>query len=160
MHEEVNEKAINLVVSIARLTADELKKGTDKLISDLERQKAGKPSELKQGEQTLKQLNRHHAGRSSVELTDPNLRLLKHEMNKKSVDFAVEKDGKGKYLLYFKGNDTDAMTQAFKNYSRKMVKRSKGQSIDQTLTAAKEAAKKLNQSRNKAKSRDKGARGR
>lgn len=107
---------------------------------------------------TLKQLSKQGDGLSTVELQSPNLHLLHHTMKKHNVDFAAVKDGKGKYTLFFKGKDADSITHAFQQYTQKLVKRSKGQSIGKTLAAAKQAAKTLNAGRDKAKNWDKRAR--
>ncbi|GHU79963.1 transposase [Clostridia bacterium] len=159
MQDEVNDKTINLCVQIAKLTTGELKKAAEKMTAELTKPatgKDGKTTELKHGKQTMKQLDRHNAGRSSIELTDPNLRLLKREMNKKSVDFAVEKSGKGKYLLFFKGNDADAMTQAFNSYTQKLVKQAEKPSIKKTLSKMKAAALEQNAGRDKDKHKSRG----
>lgn len=169
MNEEINEKSLNLAVRVGQLTADELKKAIEKLLADLkngeypgksivERNKSGKKTpELKRGKMTLKQLSKHHDGLSTVELKDPNLRLLYRAMKKHNVDFAAVKDGKGKYTLFFKGKDADSITHAFKQYTQKLVKLNKGQSIGKTLAAAKQAAQALNNQRGKVKNKDRGA---
>jgi hypothetical protein len=158
MQDELNDKTINLCVQIGKITAGELKKVSEQMTAELTKSAAGKDgktatTELKHGKQTMAQLNEHHAGRNSIALTDPNLRLLKHEMNKKCVDFAVEKTAKGKYLLYFKGNDGDAMTEAFNSYTKKLVEQVKRPSIKKTLSKMKAAAHDRNAGREKNRSK-------
>jgi hypothetical protein len=93
-----------------------------------------------------------------LELTAPHLRLLNKEMKKAKIDFSVSKDGKGKYLLHFKGRDVDEMKLAFKKYTQKLVTLDNGKpSINKTLTAAKALAKTLDAGRDKVKNRSKGA---
>lgn len=159
MNEEINEKSLNLAVRVGQLTADELKKAIEKLLADLKNGEypGKKTPELKRGKMTLKQLSKHHDGLSTVELKDPNLRLLYRAMKKHNVDFAAVKDGKGKYTLFFKGKDADSITHAFKQYTQKLVKLNKGQSIGKTLAAAKQAAQALNNQRGKVKNKDRGA---
>ena len=166
MHEEINEKSINLAVRVSKLTADELKKALDKVLASMKPQpgkaktaaKGTKKPELKHGKQTLIQLKKHNDGLTPVELTSPDLRLLNSEMKKAKVDFSVSKDGKGKYILHFKGKEADDVTRAFKNYTGKLTQRANKPSISKTLTAAKAAAQALNNGRDKVKNRDKGAR--
>ena len=166
MHEEINEKSINLAVRVGKLTADEIKKLVDKMLADLtnpqNKNKAvnkGKTApEAKRGKQTLKQLSKQNAGLSSVELKDPNLRLLNSTMKQHGVDFAAVKDGKGKYTLFFKGKDADTLTHAFKQYTGKLTQWANRPSISKTLAAMKAAAQALNAGRDKVKNRDKGAR--
>ena len=166
MQEEINEKSFALAALVGKLTANEIKKAMEKMLADLtnpqNKNKAATKSnstpEVKRGKQTLKQLSKQNAGLSSVELKGPNLRLLNRTMKQNGVDFAPVKDGKGKYTLFFKGKDADAITHAFKQYTGKITQRANKPSISKTLTAAKAAAQSLNTGRDKAKNRDKGAR--
>jgi triphosphoribosyl-dephospho-CoA synthetase len=165
LHEEVNDKSIALGARVGKLTAEEIRKAIDKMLADLNGggkskniTKTDKTPKLKRGKQTLKQLSEHNAGLSSIELKDPELRLLYRTMKQNGVDFAPAKDGKGKYTLFFKGRDADALTRAFNQYTTKVVSRAKKQSIGKDLSAAKQAAKGLNAGRDKVKNRDKGAR--
>ena len=170
MQDEINEKAINLAVRVGKATADEIKKAIEKLLADLESGKysntnlkkaftGDKTPELKHGKQTLKQLSKYNDGLSTVELKDPDLRLLHRHMKKHNVDFAAVKDGKGKYTLFFKGKDADSVTHAFKQYTQKLVKQANRKpSINKTLAAAKAAAQALNNGRDKVKNKDRGAR--
>jgi len=170
MQDEINEKAINLAFRVGKATADEIKKGIEKLLADLESGKYSTPNikkaitgdktpELKHGKQTLKQLSKHNDGLSTVELKDPDLRLLHRHMKKHNVDFAAVKDGRGKYTLFFKGKDADSVTHAFKQYTQKLVKQaSRKPSINKTLAAAKATAQSLNNQRGKVKNKDRGAR--
>jgi len=166
LNDEINEKSLNLAVRVGQLSIDEIKKAIDKLISDLQNNKYStknitgeKTQELKHGKMTLKQLSKHNDGLSTVEMTDPNLRLLYRSMKQHNIDFAAVRDGKGKYTLFFKGKDADSMTHAFKQYTQKIVKHAHVKpSIRKTLAAAKAAAKALTNGRDKVKNRTKGAR--
>jgi hypothetical protein len=106
----------------------------------------------------MKDLAKHNAGLSSIELKDPNLRLLNKTMKENGVDFAAVKDGKGKYSLFFKGRDAEALTRAFSQYTQKVTERASKPSIKEALAAMKAAAKTLNVGRDKVKNLDKGAR--
>lgn len=166
LNEEINDKAMSLAAHVGEVTLNELRNAVEKLLAELQSggnkstsvAKANKTTELKHGKQTLRQLSKHHDGLSTVELTDPNLRELNRVMKKHNVDFAAVKDGKGKYTLFFKGKDADAITHAFKQYTQKVVKREKGPSIRKTLAAAKAAAQALAAKRDKVKNKDRGAR--
>jgi hypothetical protein len=155
LHEEVNSQTVNLCARVGKVTADELRRAMMKIISDFEAKKQGKTPELKHGKQTMRQLAAHNAGLNSIELTSPNLRLLKRIMEKNGVDFSTVRDGKGKYLLFFKGRDTDALTHAFNQYTKAVVKQSGKSTIQKRLSKAKERAKTINA--DKVKNRDKGA---
>lgn len=154
MHEEVNREALQLVGKVGKLTAEEIKKALDKLIATLKEQ--AKTPTVVHGEQSLKQLSAQNAGLSSMELKDPNLRQLNREMKKCGIDFAPVKTGKGEYLLFFKGRDADAMTHAFNQYTKKLVKQAEKPSVRKTLSNLKEKAAAMNAQRAKTKHKDKG----
>jgi len=165
LHEEINDKSISLAARVGKLTADELRKALDKILADMKNKsvtkntvKTNNTPELIHGKQTLKQLSKHNAGLSSVELKDPDLRLLFRTMKQNGVDFAPVKDGKGKYTVFFKGRDADALTHAFQQYTKKLTGKIKKPSISTTLSAAKQEAKSLAANHDKVKNRDKGAR--
>jgi hypothetical protein len=169
MQEEIVEKSAEVAFQVVNLTLDLILKGLDMAIKGFEKDKndktAGDPAKeaqtpkLKEGKQTLRQLHRHNEGAVPLELTDPNLRLLKREMKKADIDFAVEKDGKGKYTLYFKGNNADEMTHAFKKYTARVTQIADKKAVRQELKEAKAVAKALDKGRDKVKNRSKGARG-
>ena len=169
INEELVSKSAEVGFRISNLTLDLILKGLDMAIKGLEKDKAVKTAgdpvkepktpELKQGKQTLKQLHKHNEGAVPIELTDPNLRQLNRAMKKADIDFAVEKDGKGKYTLYFKGKNADEMTTAFKKYTQKVTQIADKKAVRQELREAKVAAKALDAGRDKVKNRSKGARG-
>jgi DNA-directed RNA polymerase subunit L len=165
MQEDINDKAVRLAVTLNKITAKGLKKAIDKILKELEQMKkqvsdkTKKPPEPKRGKQTLKQLSKQGDGLSTVELTDPNLRLLYREMKRHNVDFSAVKDGKGKYTLFFKGKDADSVTHAFKRYTAKSVQRANTKTpIQSILAAAKAAAQKLANQLGKVKNKNRGAR--
>jgi hypothetical protein len=165
MQEEINEKSMSLGARVAEITAEELKKAVDKLTAALKSEAGktmgaitGKASDIKHGKQTMRSLAKHNAGLSSIELKDPNLRLLNKIMRQNGVDFSPVKDGKGRYTLFFKGRDADALTHAFSQYTKRVTERAAKPSIGATLAAMKQAAKALAESRDKVKNLDKGER--
>ena len=120
MQDEINEKVIGIIAQAGKLTADVVQQAIQKALAEMEKtgQQLNKTPTVKHGEQTMKQLAAQNAGLSSVELTDPQLQLLKRELKKSGVDFSAVKAGKGKYVLFFKGRDADAITHAFNQYSQ------------------------------------------
>jgi hypothetical protein len=160
MQDAINEKSLSLGARVAGITANELKRVIDKLMAELEGDKLNplnKGSELKHGKMTMKQLAKHNAGLSSIELKDPNLRLLNTVMRQNGIDFSPVKDGKGQYTLFFKGRDADALTHAFNQYTKRATERAAKPSIGATLAAMKQAAKTLAANLDKVKNKDKGA---
>ena len=161
LHEEVNDKSVSLAVRVGTLAAGEIRKAMDNALADWKKGRQSKNTpkrteSVKHGKQTLKQLSKQNAGLSSVELKTPDLRLLYGAMKRNSVDFACVKDGKGKYTLFFKGRDADAIKRGFQQYTRKLTTRKA--SISKVLMAMKELAKTLNDGIEKVKNRSRGAR--
>jgi len=157
LHEEVNEKTFGVVAQVGKLTADEIKKAIEKILAELQAQAKGKGTpDIKHGKQSLKELSAQNAGLSSIELSDPNLRLLNRTMKQNGVDFAPVKAGKDKYMLFFKGRDADAITFAFNQYTKKVVKQAEKPSIRKLLSAMKDKAAQINAQHDKVKNKDRG----
>ena len=150
INEEITQKECNLAVRVGDTAAAELKKALEKALAYLaevknqptpeqpKQPKAPKNPDikLKQGKQTLKQLHKHNEGLSSIELKDPNLRQLKIAMKKYDIDFSAVKDGKGKYILFFKGKNAEEMTRAISRYTQTMVDRADKKAIKATYELA------------------------
>ena len=154
LHEEVNREEMQLGAKVANFTVAEIRKAIDKLLAELKQQK--QTPTVVHGEQSLNELAAQNAGLSSMELKDPNLRLLNKEMDKAGIDFSPVKTGKGEYLLFFKGRDADVMTHAFNQYTKKLVKQAEKPSIRKMLVAFKDKAAQMNAQRGKEKNHSKG----
>lgn len=130
MQEEVEQKTVALVISAGKLTGRELKKAIVKLLAHL-KDKKNHPH-IPQGKQTVKQLAGQGQGMSSIQITDQNIKDFERVAKKYGVDFAVMKDKHEvppKYVVYFKGKDADAITNAFKEYTADMVKKAARPSV-------------------------------
>jgi len=164
LSEDISDSAMTVAAQVSQLTYEELKNAIGKLLTKLDQYKinTAKPNkgpELKTGKQTLEQMKKHNDGLSTIELTKPNLRILHRSMKKDNVDFAAVKDGKGKYTLFFKGKDVDALTPAFTRYTKNLVKQANSgkPSINTALSEAKKAAQSLNNQRGKVQNMNRGA---
>lgn len=80
------------------------------------------------GKQSVKRLMAHGAAANSIELTG-DTRLFDRVARKWNVDYAFYKTGPGKYLLFFKSGQADAMTACFSEYSRKVLNKTESQRI-------------------------------
>jgi hypothetical protein len=142
MQEEVEQKTVALVISASKLTGRELKKAIVKLLAHM-KDKKNHPN-IPQGKQTVKQLAGQGQGMSSIEVTDQNIKDFERVAKKYGVDFAVMKDKHEippKYVVYFKGKDADAITNAFKEYTANMVKKAARPSVLAELRKLAELAK-------------------
>ena len=155
MQEEVTQKVIALSIKAAKLDAAVLQKALKIALEQIKKQH-GKP---KRGKQTMRQLTKSGEQVTNIKITDQNIKAFDPIARKYNLDYHVKKIEGGevpRYLVFFKGKDIDSMTAAFREFSTKKLNREKKPSIRKALTAAKEKAKQLNQSRDKVKNMDRG----
>lgn len=155
MQEEVTQKVIALSIKAAKLDAAVLQKALKIALEQIKKQH-GKP---KRGKQTMRQLTKSGEQVTNIKITDQNIKAFDPIARKYNLDYHVKKIEGGevpRYLVFFKGKDIDSMTEAFREFSTKKLNREKKPSIRKALTAAKEKAKQLNQSRDKVKNMDRG----
>ena len=106
--------------------------------------------ELPHGKMSVNKLMSHGAAASSIELYGETA-LFDSVARKWNVDYAFYKTEPGKYLLFFKSNQADAMTACFAEYSKKVLRREKAEKlpIREQITRAKDAIKHLEKKRTK-----------
>lgn len=154
MQDEVRDKSISLVIKVGKtggkMTAELLKWAIR------EYQKQAKDPHIQHGKQSVKQLVKQGAGVQNIEITDKNIKSFERVARKYGVDFALKKDpSEGKYLVFFKARDTDALNAAFSEFTATTLSRKKEKpSIMKSLSHFKEIIKNL--STDKVKNRDKG----
>lgn len=144
MQEYITQKVIDIEIKAAKLTTNVLTKAL-KLFLESQKQKGSQPKQ-KQGKQSLKKLVGQNAGVSSIEISDGNIKSFEHVAKKYGVDFAVKKDktvDPPKYHVFFKGRDTDVLTQCFKEYVKKNEKKQERRvSVKKKLAQFKKVAEK------------------
>ena len=160
MQEEVENRAVTLVISATKLTGRLLKAAILKYLASRKEkrlQKARAAPEKPTGKQTVKQLIGQNQGVSNIEITDPSIKEFEKIARKYGVDYAVKKDRSSsppKYLIFFKGRDADALTAAFTEYTGKKVRKaekSERPSVLAKLSQFKELVKHAVVDRNKRK---------
>ena len=158
MQEEVSQKTVALCIETGKLTGRLLQQDMKKVLADMEKNR--QTPHLRHGKQPLRQLMKHNAGVSNIEITDQNIKAFSATAKKYGIDFALKKDTTGeipRYLVFFKGRDADAVTAAFREFSAKNLAKEKKPSIRKRLTKAKEQAKQQELERGeKVKNRDRG----
>ena len=122
MQDEVREKSVALSIKVGKtggkLTTDLLKWAIRRYLDQSRNPK------IHHGKQTVKQLVQQGAGVQNIEITDKNIKSFEHVANKYGVDFALKKDpSEGKYLVFFKARDADALNAAFAEYTAKTLHR-------------------------------------
>lgn len=139
MQDEVRDKSVAFVVHAGknggRLTAGVLKW--------MIRQYQGHANEPQHGKQSVRSLVGQGAGVQNIEITDKNIRSFERAARKYGVDFALKKDPtQGRYLVFFKARDADALNAAFAEYTAKTLGRQKRKpSLKKQLSSFKQAAR-------------------
>ena len=160
MQEEVENRAVTLVISATKLTGRLLKAAILKYLASRKEkrlQKARAAPEKPTGKQTVKQLIGQNQGVSNIEINDPSIRDFERIARKYGVDYAVKKDrstSPPKYLIFFKARDADALTAAFSEYTQKKGRkadRSERPSVLEKLSHFKELIKNAVVDRTKRK---------
>ena len=127
MQEEVENRAVTLVISATKLTGRLLKAAILKYLASRKEKKLAKARaapEKPTGKQTVKQLIGQNQGVSTVESNDPDIKAFDRIARKYGVDYAVKKiktPDKPKYVIFFKARDSDALKQALTEYADKVT---------------------------------------
>ena len=155
MQEEVDQKTIALSMKTGKLTAQVLQAAARKF---LETQNKGK-TKLHHGQQSLKQLKKHGAALSNIEITEANIGAFKPCAKKYGVDFALRKDKTTQpphYVVIFKSKDADNLEQAFREFTAKTLSKEQRPSIRKVLSAMKQKTAEQTKQRAKEKIRERG----
>ncbi|MBR3999076.1 MAG: PcfB family protein [Clostridia bacterium] len=135
MQEEVESRTVALTISTAKLTGRLFRAVVAKYL-DYRKNKQREEPAIPHGKQTVKQLIGQNQGVSTIESNDPHIKNFERIARKYGVDYAIKKvrtEDKPKYVIFFKARDTDALTQAFTEYTRKSAEREKKPSVLQKL---------------------------
>lgn len=163
MQEEVNQKTVALVVNTTKMTASVLKCAIEKKLQEDAQKRSRKQNAAQakrrgnkhQGKMSVKQLVSSGSGVSNIEITDNNIKSFERVARRYGIDFALQKDksrNPPRYIVYFRGRDTDVVNQAFKEFVSKRTKSKEIPSIKKRLQYYKEiVAKQVKKSRNKTK---------
>lgn len=120
MQEEVNQRTIALTVKASKLTGRVLLAAVQKYLAHRKKQRVEGLTPT--GKQSVKQLMGHGSSTSSIPL-DGETRLFDRVARKYGVDYAFHKVVPGKYQLFFKAGQADAITAAFSEYTKLVLKR-------------------------------------
>ena len=155
MQEEVTQKTIAFSIKSAKLTIQVLQAAARKF---LETQNKGK-TKLHHGQQSLKQLKKHGAALSNIEITEANIGAFKPCAKKYGVDFALRKDKTTQpphYVVIFKSKDADNLEQAFREFTAKTLSKEQRPSIRKVLSAVKQKVAAQTKQRAKEKIEERG----
>jgi hypothetical protein len=119
MQEQVNDKTVALSVKATKITGRLLAQAMQAFLK-----KAREPT-FKHGKQSVKSLAKQGASLTNIEIGGDNIGDFKRVARKYNVDFALKRDNAEtppKWLVFFKAKDADALTAAFKEYSKIALK--------------------------------------
>lgn len=132
MQEEVEKQACNLVVTVSKLTIQEISKEINKYIDEKRADRTAimraKKLEPKHGKQSVKELIGQGQGVQSIDIEKAGLRDFQKIANKYGVDFAVVKDKTAEpsvYNVFFKAKDFAAIENMMREFTEKQLKKEK-----------------------------------
>ena len=125
MQEEIEQKSFNIMISTTKLSARTILRAVKAAFRLYQ-------SKTSQGKQSVRTLLRQNRGVSSVEISKTGIRGLERYAKKYGIDYAIQKDlscTPPRYLVYFKAQDTDVLSAAFKEYSASVLDKTKRPSV-------------------------------
>ena len=155
MQEEINQRTVAISISASKMTARVLQSVLREFLKEYQNRKNNKQMKSYRGKQTLKQLIKSDATLSNIEITDENIKSFEKSAKKYGIDYALKKDktqNPPKFIVFFKGKDLDVITNAFEDYTKKVIKRKP--SIRKLLVKLKEKAKSINKDKERNKDQD------
>lgn len=133
MQEEIEQKTITLAVSAAKFTGRELKDAISRFIQKQSAQRHCKEPAVKTGRVTMRQLQKQYGELRSVNIDDNNTRQFERIARKYHVQYKVFRCEKGKYQIFFKAPNDEAMQSAFREYATKKLEKAERPSVLQQL---------------------------
>ena len=122
MQEDVERRTVAVSVAASRLTAKVLARALLAVLRKI--QKEHRKAQTPQGRQSVKKLMNHGVSTNSLPL-DGETKLFDRVARKYNVDYAFHKNGPGRYLLFFKAGQADAITACFSEYTKLVMGRAK-----------------------------------
>lgn len=125
MQEEIEHKTVNFAISSTKLTARTLLRGMQFLLRQYDKHAS-------QGKQSMKRLMQRNRGVTNVEIRKTGIKNFDRCAKRYHIDYAIQKDlstTPPRYMIYFKAQDTDALSAAFKEYSASVLDKSKRPSV-------------------------------
>ncbi len=120
--EEISRSTIAISVRASKLTARGLAYALGEAAKKIRK------SQAPQGKQTVKQFLRHGGEASAIDLPG-RAKDFDRVARRWGVDYAIKRVEKGKYLLFFKAKQADAITGCFSEYSRRMMNRGRDRRV-------------------------------
>jgi len=126
LQEQVERESLAVTVNATKLTSRVLAKA---LMFVVEKAKDKyNEAQTPHGKQSVKKLMNHGVATNSISLDGGKreTELFDQMARKYNVDYAFHKVEPGKYLLFFKAGQADAITACFSEYSKRVMSRDTG----------------------------------
>lgn len=123
--EDVSRRTIAVSIKATKLTGRVLAQAC--LAVGRKIKKAHRARQTPHGKQTVRKLMGHGAATNSIEVESP--KDFDRVARRWNVDYAFYKNGDGKYLLFFKSKQADAITACFGEYSRRVLDRPRARRV-------------------------------
>lgn len=138
MQEDIENRTVSISVQSAKLTGRVLKAAIAAALRKMEESR----TTPQVGRNSMKRLIGRDGGATSIEVTG-RIRSFERIARKHQVRYHIEKDTEStppKWTVYFKANQADALTAAFKEYTRLDLERTDRPSLLAQLHKFKELA--------------------
>ena len=149
MQEDIEQRTISVTVQASKLTGRVLKAAIAAVLQRMEQER----NTPKVGRNSMKRLTARDPGANTIEVTG-RIRSFERYARKHQVRYHIEKEvgtDPPKWTVYFKANQADALTAAFKEYTQKDLARTQRPSLLSQLHKFKELAQALGRDRVKNK---------
>ena len=149
VQEDIEQRTISVTVQASKLTGRVLKAAIAAVLQKMEQER----NTPKVGRNSMKRLTARDPGANTIEVTG-RIRSFERYARKHQVRYHIEKEvgtDPPKWTVYFKANQAEALTAAFKEYTRKDLARTQRPSLLSQLHKFKELAQALGRDRVKNK---------
>lgn len=146
-------RTVTLTVNAAKFSGRVLKAAIAKYLAHLKEAKLEKGRNAPQpyGRVTMAELQKQYGDLRSINIDDNNTRQFERIARKYRVQYKVCRLEKGKYQIFFKAPNDEAMQAAFKAYAVQKLKKAQRPSVLQKLQKFKELVKAPSVGREKRK---------
>lgn len=149
MQEDIEQRTVSVSVQATKLSGRVLQAAIAAVLQKMEQER----NTPKVGRNSMKRLTAREPGANTIEVTG-RIRSFERYARKHQVRYHIEKEvgtNPPKWTVYFKANQADALTAAFKEYTRKDLARTQRPSLLSQLQKFKELAQALGRDRVKNK---------
>ena len=149
MQEEIEQRTVSVTIQAAKLSGRVLKAAIAAALRKMEQER----NTPKVGRNTMKRLAGRDGGMNTIEVSG-RIRSFERYARKHQVRYHIEKEvgvDPPRWTVYFTANQADALTAAFKEYTKKDLSRESRPSMLAKLHKFKELAQALGKDRVKNK---------